>query len=313
MLKMIYIGKKNSYRHYQRKKGWRGGTPNSSGDVIVPFLIPCCCCCSYRISHHSVLGGGEAATVFCVLCSDFDGCSGKFSTREQLVGVGNQAARSYYSITHFLSSETKKMVQDRSLRSLPRNNSVRLWKQLTALLALLLVVSLLRDNFSVFSSLPLPSVSMKDVAKISTATAPETHQQAVNTNVVVYKEYIPASTKQYILDHADELGYASEDNPDGCTIWSDPSVTNKDIHQTLTSYVSDLENYNRAVANFQPTFPDVMDEIINGNYNDVCPSLKLHPDGVSGLLPSNQLSFSSSGYVEPLTPPMRSIGFCKGS
>ena len=125
------------------------------------------------------------------------------------------------------------MDQDRSLGSLPRNNSVRLWKRLTALLALLLVLSLLRDNFSGSSSLPLLSASMKDVTKIITitSTTPETQQHAVNTAVVDYKEYIPASTEQYILDHADELGYASEDNPDGCTIWSDPSATNEDIHE----------------------------------------------------------------------------------
>ncbi len=172
------------------------------------------------------------------------------------------------------------MVQYRSLGSFPRN-------QLTALLALLLVVLLLRDTFLVLRrSLP---------------PASEIQQHAINTAVSDYKGYIPASTEQYILDHADKLGYASEDNPDGCTIWSDPSATNEDIHQALMSYVSDLDHYNEAVANFHPTFPDVMDKIIKGNYY-VCLSLKLHPDGVSGLFPSNQLSFSSSGYVEPLTP-----------
>ncbi len=153
---------------------------------------------------------------------------------------------------------------------------------------------------------------MKYVTQIITATTPEIQQQAVNTTVIDYKEYIPASTEQYILDHASELGYASEDNPDGSTIWLDPSATNEYIHQALTSYMSNLDHYNEAVANFHPTFPDVIDKIIKGNYH-MCSPLKLHPDGVSDLFPNNQLSFSSSGYVEPLTPPMRSYGLCKGN
>jgi hypothetical protein len=46
------------------------------------------------------------------------------------------------------------------------------------------------------------------------------------------------------------------------------------------------------------------------NQNDVCKQLRLHPDGLQGLFRSNQLSYSKSGYIEPLTPPMRSHQFC---
>lgn len=125
-----------------------------------------------------------------------------------------------------------------------------------------------------------------------------------------YKEYIPANTERYVLDHADDLGYASEEDPDGCLIYSDPTITNEDIHKELRLYLSDLENYIAAVKDFQPV-PDVFDEIVNGNY-DVCSSLKLHPDGVRGLFPNSSLSYSRNGYIEPILPPLRSNRLCAG-
>ena len=68
---------------------------------------------------------------------------------------------------------------------------------------------------------------------------------------------------------------------------------------------------NEAMKNFQP-IPDLFDEIVKGNY-DVCSSARVHPDGLPGLFPSNQLSLTKSGYVEPITPPMRSYsGMCGG-
>ena len=53
--------------------------------------------------------------------------------------------------------------------------------------------------------------------------------------VVEHQEYVPASCEKYIVEHAVELGYASEKNPKGCLIWKDPNATSAEIHKSLTS------------------------------------------------------------------------------
>ncbi len=120
--------------------------------------------------------------------------------------------------------------------------------------------------------------------------------------------YIPSICENYLVEHAEELGYSSLSNPSGCRIWSDVNATNEEIYNLLQSYIVDLDNYNNIVKNFTP-IPDMMDEIKEGNY-DVCSAAKLHLKGLGGLFPSNQLSLTKSGYVEPLSPPMRSHKFC---
>ncbi len=122
------------------------------------------------------------------------------------------------------------------------------------------------------------------------------------------KEYVPSTCEKYIVAHAEELGYASLKNPSGCTIWKDMNAMSKEIYNQLQSFSSDLDNYNDAVRNFEPIL-DVMIGIKEGN-PDVCSFAKLHPDGLIGLFPSKQLSLTKSGYIEPLTPPMRSHKFC---
>lgn len=123
-----------------------------------------------------------------------------------------------------------------------------------------------------------------------------------------HQGYAPSSCEKYIVEHAEQLGYASADNPMGCTIWDDPNATNVDIHKGLRSYSDDLDKYIAAVKDFQP-IPDVFTSIKKGNYS-VCSDTKLHPDGLSALFPSKQLSLSKSGYIEPLTPPMRFHKVC---
>jgi hypothetical protein len=123
-----------------------------------------------------------------------------------------------------------------------------------------------------------------------------------------HREYIPSVCERYVVEHGEELGYSSLSNPSGCRIWSDANATNEEIYNLLQSYSVDLDNYNDVVKNFIP-IPDLMDGIKEGNY-DVCSAAKLHPEGLGGLFPSNQLSLTKSGYVEPLTPPMRSHKFC---
>ena len=151
------------------------------------------------------------------------------------------------------------------------------------------------------------------------AVAPARKSEKAMSYKDTIKEYIPASCEKYIVEHAEKLGYGSTkvwttdehglDLARGCAIWSDPKISNEDVYNSLHSYLSDLDKYNEAMKNFEP-IPDLFDEIREGNY-DACLSARVHPDGLSALFPSKQLSLSKSGYVEPITPPMRSYkGMC---
>ena len=127
--------------------------------------------------------------------------------------------------------------------------------------------------------------------------------------VVEHQEYVPASCEKYIVEHAVELGYASEKNPKGCLIWKDPNATSAEIHKSLTSYSTELDAHTAAIKNFKP-IPDLLKSIAKTGNHDVCATTRLHPDGLKALFPSNQLSLTDSGYVEPLTPPMRNNKVC---
>ena len=120
--------------------------------------------------------------------------------------------------------------------------------------------------------------------------------------------YIPSSSEIFIMEHAQELGYDSAKNPTGCNIWNNINDANEVIYNQLQSYSTDLDNYNIAVQEFKP-IPDLMSGIKEGDYS-VCTSTRLHPEGLLGLFPSKQLSYTKSGYIEPLTPPMRSHKIC---
>ena len=123
-------------------------------------------------------------------------------------------------------------------------------------------------------------------------------------------EYVPAPVERYILDHAVDLGYASDANPPGCDIWKDPNASTPELHGNLTAYGGEIERYQALVREFRPPVPDLREEILRSGNHDVCARTRLHPDGLRGLFPSGQLSLTKAGYVEPLTTPMRSHKFC---
>ena len=125
-----------------------------------------------------------------------------------------------------------------------------------------------------------------------------------------YITYNPAPIERYVVDHADELGYASHDNPRGCDIWKNRSATGDGIFESLFAYDADLKRYNHAIDDFASVNIDVLEEIQRTGNHDVCSRLKLHADGLIGLFESKQLSLSTSGWVEPLLPPMRYHEFC---
>jgi hypothetical protein len=143
-----------------------------------------------------------------------------------------------------------------------------------------------------------------------------------NKKTAVNKDYIPAPVEQYFMDNMVTLGYDNkEDNPMTCNVWKDPKATNENIYNMLQRYASDVDNYQKAIQNFKGV-PNIMNTIkrttststsntSSNNNEDICKKLRLHPDGLQGgIFSSTQLSYSHSGYVEPLLPPMRSHKFC---
>ena len=110
------------------------------------------------------------------------------------------------------------------------------------------------------------------------------------------------------MENMVNLGYdVTETNPMTCNVWTDPLATSDEVHKKLIAHSHDLELYTKAVQNFK-SVPDLL-QGLKGN-SDICRSLALHPDGIQGIFPSNQLSYSTSGYIEPLLPPMRHHKMC---
>ena len=125
--------------------------------------------------------------------------------------------------------------------------------------------------------------------------------------------YEPATIEQYFLDHMEALGWnETTSNPYVCDVWKDPNATSPEIFAKLQAYLGDLEVYNKAILNFTQV-PDLMKTIRNNTQSSegICESVRLHKNGLSKLFPSQQLSLSTSGHIEPLLPPMRAIEFCK--
>jgi hypothetical protein len=154
------------------------------------------------------------------------------------------------------------------------------------------------------------------ITRTSTSTAAAGGDSIHNNNkkTAVNKEYIPAPVEQYFMDNMVTLGYDKEDNPMTCNVWKDPKATNSTIYNMLQSYASDLDNYQKAIQNFK-RIPNIMNKIKRSSSNEdnenICKELRLHPDGLQGgIFSSTQLSYSRSGYVEPLLPPMRSHKLC---
>jgi len=137
--------------------------------------------------------------------------------------------------------------------------------------------------------------------------------------LAISNKYIPSKSEKYILEHSTDLGYASENDPMGCDIWKN---ANDSLANDLKSYQTDIDRHTAAIKEFK-ALPDLMKKIIKSSKEDasggytntsrdkICKLTRLHPDGLQALFPSNQLSFTpSSGYIEPLLPPMRDSKFC---
>jgi len=149
----------------------------------------------------------------------------------------------------------------------------------------------------------------------------------IDTDTVSYK---PAAVEQTIMDNLVNWGWdkASRKVP-GCDIWTDNSNGGGigKLYEPLKSFRSELKEYYKVIEKFQPELANIKKELIkastitttakNGEASiiktkeDICKTLRLHPDGLPGLFPSLSLSHTStSGYIEPLTTPMRHPDFC---
>lgn len=128
-----------------------------------------------------------------------------------------------------------------------------------------------------------------------------------------YKSYIPAPGETYVVEHAKELGYDMNVDdktkiPPTCTLWN--NETHSDIHGDLQMYLKELEDYEARLLNFKGS-SDIRRRMQVEGKAAVCDSLELHQDGLKGIFKnSGQLSYSSSGYIEPLLPPMRHPKVC---
>ena len=72
----------------------------------------------------------------------------------------------------------------------------------------------------------------------------------------------------------------------------------------------------------QTPIPDLLDSMrhtintkknldLNQWYDEICPTLRPHPNGLQALFPSKQISMTPSGeYIEPLLTPMRHPNYC---
>jgi hypothetical protein len=124
-------------------------------------------------------------------------------------------------------------------------------------------------------------------------------------------DYKPAPSERYVIDHAIELGYDSQDWTKGCTIWS--NATPPALSTGLHALVDELRDYNQCVNTFQP-ISDLRRQLKDGDEHhnaQVCQALELHEQGLPGIFPSGEISFTTNGgYVEPLLPPMRHPEYC---
>lgn len=139
------------------------------------------------------------------------------------------------------------------------------------------------------------------------------------TITVKPQEYIPASVEDYVMNNFKMLGYDKENQwISGCNIFNDSNTTTKENHNNLENFRRDLDSQSKALKEFDSNKTvDLLNKIRKGKYDGdymtkLCKNTRPHPYGLQALFPSNQLSLTKSGYIEPLIPPLRSPHFCGG-
>lgn len=124
-------------------------------------------------------------------------------------------------------------------------------------------------------------------------------------------EYVPAPVERFILSNLKSWGWDKVDMHQGCDMWKDPTHP---LYSDLQLLLSELSVYHERIDEFSPLEEDIRHLMFGHGKkwfsHDVCKKLRLDPAGLKALFPSGQLSQVSSGFVEPLTTPMRHPKFC---
>ena len=115
------------------------------------------------------------------------------------------------------------------------------------------------------------------------------------------------------MKHLGSLGYNTQgsDIASGCKIWLQspeelvPPLVG--ISAGLHGFRNDLKEYLKLVEQFEGV-GDLRPHLEESQ--DICKTVDLHHKGLMGIFKSKQLSWSRSGYVEPLMPPMRHPEYC---
>jgi hypothetical protein len=155
--------------------------------------------------------------------------------------------------------------------------------------------------------------SMQQFSNLAqTDIKPETEETLVKKNEpenVVYTGYKAAPAEVWIMNHTEQLGLAQPNTwAPTCTVLTDPAKT--PIYQDLNNFVVDLVGYYEKLSTFHLPIRDLRKNLTETDHS-VCDLVKLHPDGLPGMFAqSKQLSFTSSGWTEPLMPFMRHPKIC---
>ena len=124
--------------------------------------------------------------------------------------------------------------------------------------------------------------------------------------------YIASPLEQHFIDNAEGLGMNKDKLVDTCALVYNASSP---VNHEMLSYFHDLDAYNNAVDAFEPITYDIRRDIEpdERNIEQVCSSVKLHPDGLKGIFSSGLSSSNYHGGMEPLLPIQRSQNICKNT
>jgi len=92
-----------------------------------------------------------------------------------------------------------------------------------------------------------------------------------------------------------------------CHLWTEPTST--PYYSEMQDMLHQLEEYYRRIEAFNLNAMDVRLHFNDAN-GDICDKLELDKHGLTALFPNEKLSYTRSGWVEPLLPPMRHPKWC---
>ena len=126
-------------------------------------------------------------------------------------------------------------------------------------------------------------------------------QGILKQSLASYK-YKPATSEQFVFDRMVEFGFDKDNNPLTC-----PAIKREEIKPSLDKYREELNTYYEFIEDFDPI--DDLRLHLDHNHT-ICDKVDLVPGGLPEIFKSQQLSFTPSGYVEPILPPFRSMNIC---